>query len=196
MRITIKFIIMILLFYFILFYFIGCSIPQILPILNIPIAEKNSYTIEESSQFDNLSIIFTCTNQETYFKGYYFYYLDSSGFLNQAAFSYFDTNSNKWVVLDSIPSSDELSTFITKKDFQFTFFFSKSFYPTSANSNSSIKDTYVIIQKDNENDLSKLYLKGKSLTIYLVPIGLDSYGPYIYTPAFSTTSNKVIFSFK
>lgn len=191
------FLVIFLVFIFVsyLFYFLGCGIPEVLPILNIPIAEKNSYTIEDISQFDILSIIFTCTNKELNFDGYYFFYRDSSNFLNQASFSYFDQDLNDWVFIDSIPSESEIVEYKTKKNFQFTFYFNKSFYPTSSNFG-SIRDTYLIVQKDNKNNLSDLYEKGKSLTIYLIPIGEDSNGPYVYTPAFSTSSNRVIFNFK
>jgi hypothetical protein len=191
-------IVIFLLFTFIssLLYFTSCGIPQVLPTLNIPIAEYSSATIEDSSEFENKSITFTCTNDESYFQGYYFFYRDSSNFLNQASFCYFDQDLHEWVFIDSIPSSNEIDEFKTFKNFQFTFYFNNIFYPESSNTSGTIRDTYLIVQKDNKNNLSELYAKGKSLTIYLIPIGKDIKGPYIYTPAFSTSSNRVIFNFK
>jgi len=191
------FLVIFLVFIFVsyLFYFLGCGIPEVLPSLNIPIADINSVSIEDISEFETKYIIFTCTNNESYFQGYYFFYRDSSNFLNQASFSYFDQDLKKWVIIDSIPLESELLEFKIMKNFPFTFYFSKSSYPYSSNGG-SIRDTYLIVQKDNENNLSDLYTKGKSLTIYLIPIGKDSNGPYVYTPAFSTSSNRVIFNFK
>lgn len=180
----------------IIFFFVSsCGIPEVLPFLEIPIANETSYIIQSSLEFIGKSIIFTCNNNESYFKGYLIFYRDSNLYLKQGYFSYYDNQSNKWVVVNSIPAESELTDYLNTKDFQFTFYLSSINYPYS-NTNEDIRDTYLILKEDKESSFSELYEQGKSISLYLVPIGEDIKGIYVYTPAFSTTSNRVIFNFK
>ncbi len=179
----------------IFFFFISCGIPEVLPFLEIPIANQNSYIIQSSLDFIEKSLIFKCNNSEPYFKGYLIFYRDSNLYLKQGYFSYYDNQSNKWVVVNSIPAESELPDYLNTKDFQFTFYLSNINYPYS-NTNEDILDNYLILKEDKESSFSELYEQGKSISLYLVPIGEDIKGIYVYTPAFSTTSNRVVFNFK
>lgn len=188
------FLIFLYIFLFIFLFINSCGIPQVLPHLNIPIADINSYSNVE--QLDNKSIIYTCTNKENYFKGYQFFYVDTNNFFNKGYFCYFDEQQQKLITVDTIPTESELALFKTKTNFQFTFYLNKNRL-IGTHITDSIRDTYSLLQEDKISDISELYASGKSITIYFVPVGVDELGKfYVYTPAFTTSSNKVIFSFK
>ncbi len=181
-------------FIFSLFFF-RCGIPQVLPFLNIPIADQNSISLEIQINFDTTTVIYTCNNSEDYFKGYYFYYRDSNQFLKKGYFSYFDEIENKWKNLSSIPTATELNDFKNQEDFKFTFYMNNATNNFPNSNQNNIRDSYFLLTEDEKN-FSTLYESGKTITIYLIPIGEDIYGFYIYTPAFSTYENRVIFNFK
>lgn len=182
--------------YFISIFFLlmlNCSIPQILPHLEIPVASINQDIINSDITLKNLSFYFICNNDENYFKGYYFIYKDSSNFINIGYFAYFDKEQNQFIYLNKIPQENEISNFKITKNFKYYFYLSINFVTDS--SHNGVKDTYILVD-ENKNEISQKYEKGKSITLYLIPTGEDSSGIYIYTPAFSTSSNRIILSFK
>ncbi len=191
MKINLSIKIFILLIFYILFIS-SCGIPQVLPFLNIPVAQQNSYNIESELDFLNTTIIYTVNNKEEYFKGYYFYYSDTDGYWFKGKFAYFDSSSNKFIYLDNMPLPSELSEFKQQSNFNFTFHLNYNFIDSSYK---NIRDTYILVQ-DDENELTELYKSGKKLTIYLIPLGEDENGLFIYTPATTTSQNRVIFNFK
>ena len=176
-----------------LFSLLNCGIPQVLPYLSIPVAEKNSVSFESITEFQNFTIYFTCTNQEEYFRGYYFFYRDTDGFLKKGFFSYFNNSTLKLEKLDSIPAANELDDFRIGKDFKFIFYISNILYNNSSINN--IRDSYLLLNEEEE-DLYTLYKTEKNISIYLIPLGEDAKGYFIYEPAFSTSQNRVIFNFK
>ncbi|MFN3410991.1 MAG: hypothetical protein ACK4YF_02385 [Exilispira sp.] len=182
--------------YFISIFFLlimNCSIPQILPHLEIPVASINQDIIDSDINLKNLSFYFVCNNNENNFKGYYFFYKDSSNFLNIGHFAYFDKEQNQFVYLNKIPQESEISNFKSIKNFRYYFYLSINSETDS--SNYGVRDTYILVD-ENKNEISQKYEPGKSITLYLIPIGEDVQGIYIYTPAFSTSSNRIILSFK